>query len=257
MSKFTKEVFLLERVSDTMQENSFYKLPAADAEKLINEGKAVDAKEIQQIRKIDEAADNLVDAYKKAVNYIRNSDEPRIKNVPGQAEYEIEQIKDEFDKEIHELENLKAQAIDQFYEEAMREKANALRYIPSADKEASHVLITQLINEVKFGFVQNALNELKEQINYMTTTRKKAVLLEFSKFVEEVEKKAESASSDTQKQSLKRQLREIYSQLTNIHDSALIKAKMAETLKDQGATFTSYRILKLTHRTYSNQRPKL
>lgn len=242
-----KEVFDLEK-------NQFEELSIADAEKLIREGKACEIGEIELIRNIDRQVDQCVNAYKEAVNEIRTTDDPRIRNVEGAAEYEIEQIKDELEKEIHELENLKAQAIDQFYEEAMREKANALRYIPSADKEASHVLITQLINEVKFGDTQNALNELKEQINYMTTTRKKAVLLEFSKFAEEVEKKAESAPSDTQKQSLKRQLREIYSQLTNIHDPALIKAKMAEALKTQGATFTSYTILKLTHSTYRKRR---
>jgi hypothetical protein len=246
----SKEIFLLERLDDTMPENSFQKLDHNTAEKLVAEGKAFDANDIQRIREIDKAADNLVNAYKSTIEYLRTTDDPRIANITGAREYEMRKVKEDFEKEIKELERLKAAEIEKFYEEAMRQKANAIRSIPQSDKEAGKILIEQLANEAKYGDMTSALHELSEQISYMSPARKKAVAIEFSRFADAVEQNIESLASETQKQALKRQLREIYSQLTNIHDPALIKAKMAEALKAQGATFTSYRILKLTHRTY-------
>jgi hypothetical protein len=247
-----KEVFLLERVDDTKQENSFQTLRAQDAQKLIAEGKAVEAAAIHHIRAIDREVDELVKAYKQACDYIRNTDEPRYRNVPGQAEYEMRQMREELEEAIKHYEEQKRYQVEKFYEEAMLEKANATRYIPETDKEASRVLIEQLSNEAKYGDTQSAIDEFREQLKYMSDTRKKAVALEFSKFAAAIESQIEETNDDSRKRALKRQLRELYRKVTDINDPAYLKARMAEALKKQGTTFPSYTFLKLTHRTYKS-----
>lgn len=242
-----KEVFDLEKTQ-------FEELPIADAEKLIREGKACEIGEIALIRNIDRQVDQCVNAYKEAVNEIRTTDDPRIRNVEGAAEYEIRKLKEMLDEGIKELIEIKKQKIDEFYEKAMREKANAIKSISSTEKESARFFIEKLIGEVKYGSLENALSELESQVKYMNDDRKKALLLEFSKFTDAFENKIKDLQDNVQQKSINRRLRAIYHELNNINDPGLIKARMAEALKEQSTGFTSYTILKLTHSTYRKRR---
>ncbi|MEC5272396.1 hypothetical protein [Caldifermentibacillus hisashii] len=238
-----KEVFDLEK-------NQFEELSIADAEKLIRDGKACEIGEIALIRNIDRQVDQCVNAYKDAVNEIRTTDDPRIRNVEGAAEYEIRKLKETLDEGIKELIEIKKQKIDEFYEKAMHEKANAIKSISSTEKESARFFIEKLIGEVKYGSLENALSELESQVKYMNDDRKKALLLEFSKLTDAFENKI----NNVQQKSINRRLRAIYRELNNINDTGLIKARMAEALKEQSTGFTSYTILKLTHSTYRKRR---
>lgn len=242
-----KEVFDLEK-------NQFEELSIADAEKLIREGKACEIGEVALIRNIDRQADKCVNAYKEAVNEIRTTDDPRIRNVEGAAEYEIRKLKEILDEGIKELIEIKKQKIDEFYEKAMREKANVIKSISSTEKESARFLIEKLTGEIKYGSLENALSEFESQVKYMNDDRKKALLLEFSKFTDAVENKIKDLQDNARQRSINRRLRAIYRELNNINDSALIKARMAEALKEQSPDFTSYTILKLTHSTYRKRR---
>ncbi|MED4892691.1 MULTISPECIES: hypothetical protein [Heyndrickxia] len=238
-----KEVFNLEK-------NQFEELKVADAEKLIRDGKAYEIGDIALIRNIDRQVDQCVNAYKEAVNDIRKTDDPRIRNVEGAAEYEIRKLKETLDEGIKELIEIKKQKIDDFYEKTMREKANVIKPISSTDKESARFFTEKLIGEVKYGSLENALSELESQVKYMNDDRKKALLLEFSKLTDAFENKIKDLQDNVQQKSINRRLRAIYRELNNINDPGLIKARMAEALKEQSTGFTSYTILRLTHPTY-------
>ncbi|WP_061570299.1 hypothetical protein [Caldibacillus debilis] len=241
-----QEVFNLEK-------NQFEQLDSAEAEALKAAGLAVDIDPIAHIREVDYTADEIVRAYKEAVEDIRNTDDPRIRNVPGAEEYEIKRLKQLLDDGIRELEEIKKQRIDEFYEKAMREKANAIKSISATEKESARFLIEKLTNEVKYGSLENAVSELESQIKFMRDERKKAVMLEFSKFADAVEGKIKNMS-DARRNSIQRRMRVIYQELNDVKDPAIIKARMAEALKEQTTSFTSYTILKLAHSTYAGGR---
>lgn len=177
--------------------------------------------DIPEIDGYAENVDRAVEDFKKELNKIENSNDPRYKDADFKKEA-IDEAKAELKGEVDKQQGEYEQMIEQVRTASAQEAANKSDYIMDTDRRQAGIIVDQLIGELRMGHAgEPAIDKLAEKIGYMDTGRKKALALELPR------------AMDAAKDSQQKRLKDLYQDAKPRQSSAETFAEAAKLLPDR------------------------
>ncbi|MGP4074137.1 hypothetical protein ACTWQB_16665 [Piscibacillus sp. B03] len=180
-------VFIKESISvagNNFGKDQVYDLEGSELQRVLETGQAIRF-EVPEIDAYSQKVDNAVSKYKKGVQKIEQSKDPRYQDSTFKAEA-INKLKDELKEEVNATQAEYADLLANVREESAKEVANKTVNISDFDRRQAEIKAKQLASEITLGRGEGALDQLAEDVKYLEEGRKQALALELPSVMQSV-----------------------------------------------------------------------
>ncbi|NIK13135.1 hypothetical protein [Alkalibacillus almallahensis] len=165
--------------------NQIYDLQNQELQAVLDTSQALKFN-VPEIDQYEKQVEQAVKTFKNQVQKIEQSTDPRYKDEDFKAEA-VEELKNELKSTVDQVQAEYSDFLANLRDQAASEVANEDVRISNSQREQAQLKVKELSNAIKLRQGESALDQLAQDVQYMSESRQKALALELPALMDEVE----------------------------------------------------------------------